>query len=172
MLGNLRGKDGIQSSTSASPTGAALFSSNCASCHAANGDGSQDGYYPRLFHNSVTGSENPDNLIATMLFGVDRTTSSGQAYMPGFGGHADDPDQFNDERVALLANYVFEQYGRGGRAVTSADVATVRRGGPSSPLVPLARIGAAGSGLIVVLACLFLVYRRFNRKAARRSSSA
>jgi mono/diheme cytochrome c family protein len=163
-LATLRGANGIRSDTGTSPTGAELFSSNCASCHSARGQGSKDDYYPSLFHNSVTGTANPSNLIATILYGVDRKTSSGQAYMPGFGGHKFDPSQFNDSQIALLANYVFEQYGRAGKPVSQSDVAMVRQGGPSSPLVLLARLGIAAAVFAFLLLVSFLVFRRSRRR--------
>jgi mono/diheme cytochrome c family protein len=72
-LGILRGKNRIRSDTGGSPTGAELFQGNCASCHSAFGQGSKDGYYPSLFHNSVSGAENSNNLIATILNGVTQT---------------------------------------------------------------------------------------------------
>jgi mono/diheme cytochrome c family protein len=164
MLGTLRGANGVRSDTGASPTGAELFLSNCASCHSSYGKGSKDDYYPSLFHNSVTGSANPDNLIATILYGVDRKISSGQAYMPGFGGDRADPNQLNDNEIVLLANYVFEQYGRVSRPVSESDVATVRQGGPSSPLVLLARIGVSAAVLVVLLLVVLLILKPTRRR--------
>jgi len=163
-LATLRGANPIRSDTGTSPTGAELFSSNCASCHSFRGQGSKDDYYPSLFHNSVTGSANPSNLIATILYGVDRKTSSGQAYMPGFGGRKSDPSQFSDSEIALLANYVFQQYGRAGTSVSQSDVAMVRQGGPSSSLVLLARIGVAAAVLAFLLLVSFLVFRALRRR--------
>jgi mono/diheme cytochrome c family protein len=163
MLGTLRGANGVRSDTGSSPTGAELFLSNCASCHSSRGQGSKDDYYPSIFHNSVTGSANPANLIATILYGVDRKISSGQAYMPGFGGHKSDPSQFNDSEIVLLANYVFQQYGRAGTTVSASDVAMVRQGGPSSPLVWLAQIGVAAAVFVFLLLVLLLVFRALRQ---------
>lgn len=165
-LATLRGANPVRSDTGSSPTGAELFSSNCASCHSSRGQGSKDDYYPSLFHNSVTGSANPGNLIATILYGVDRKISSGQAYMPGFGGRKSDPSQFSDNEIALLANYVFEQYGRAGTSVSQNDVAMVRQGGPSSPLVLLAQIGIAAAVFVFLLLVSFLVFRALRRRRA------
>ena len=88
-LAALRGREAVRSDSESDPTGAELFQGNCASCHSAEGQGSKDGYYPSLFSNSATGAKNASNLIAAILYGVNRTTSSGQAFMPGFGGHSD-----------------------------------------------------------------------------------
>jgi mono/diheme cytochrome c family protein len=168
MLATLRGANGIRSDTGASPSGAELFLSNCASCHSSRGQGSKDDYYPSIFHNSVTGSANPSNLIATILYGVNRKTSSGQAYMPGFGGHKTDPSQFNDNEIVLLANYVFQQYGRAGTIVYASDVAMVRQGGPSSSLILLAQIGVAAAVFVLVLLLLYLAFRSVRRRRRLR----
>jgi mono/diheme cytochrome c family protein len=153
----LRGENGVRSDNDPSPTGAELYSGGCASCHGALGQGSKDNYYPSLFHNSVTGADNPDDLIATILYGVDRTTAAGYAYMPGFGGKNTDPNQLSNSEIALLASYVFQQYGHP-QSVSESDVVVVRQGGPTSPILLLARIGvAAGAAAVVVLLLLILL---------------
>jgi mono/diheme cytochrome c family protein len=166
-LASLRGTNPIRSDTDAQASGAVLFYGNCASCHQPLGQGSKDTYYPSLFHNSATGSANRDNLIATILNGVNRTTPNGQAFMPGFGGKANDINALDDGQVATLANYVIEHYGRPGAPVTPADVAEVRAGGPSSSLLLLARIGiavAAAVGLAIIL--LLIVWRQRRARMA------
>jgi fructose 5-dehydrogenase cytochrome subunit len=163
-LGRLRGKYGVRNQEG-DPTGAQLFQGNCASCHAPLGQGSKDGYYPSLFSNSVLGSSNPNNLIAAILYGVNRTTRRGQAYMPGFAGGPDDLAALSDQDIVLLGNYLLEHYGRPGVAVTAPQVAEVRRGGPSSSLVALARAGVAAAATAVVIV-LFVVFRSI--KARRR----
>jgi mono/diheme cytochrome c family protein len=161
-LGLLRGKYGIRNDDG-DPTGAELFQANCASCHSALGQGSKDGYYPSLFSNSALGSNNPNNLIATILNGVDRTTSKGQAYMPGFAGGPHDLAALADQKIALLGNYLFERYGRPGVVVGAEQVADVRRGGPSSSLVALARVGVAAAAIAVFLIA-FVVAARLKRR--------
>jgi fructose 5-dehydrogenase cytochrome subunit len=166
-LASLRGANSIRSDTNAQADGDQLFSGNCASCHQALGQGSKDKYFPSLFHNSATGSANHSDLIATILNGVDRTTPKGQAFMPGFGGKANDINALNDAQVATLANYVLEHYGRVDTAVKPSDVAQIRAGGPTSSLLLLARIGVVlgivAGGLGVAL--LLVVWLR--RRAAR-----
>jgi mono/diheme cytochrome c family protein len=138
--------------------GAALFQGNCGACHAPMGQGGKDGYFPALFHNSTTGATN-SNLVATILNGVNRTTAKGQAFMPGFGGRPTDANQLSNHDIALIATYVRSQYGVGGLAVTDKDVAIVRQGGPSSPLVLIARIGL-GLGAVAAAIVIFIVFRR------------
>jgi mono/diheme cytochrome c family protein len=163
-LAALRGRDGIVSDD-ADATGAELFQGNCASCHAAEGQGSKDGYYPSLFHNSVTGAKNTGNLIAAILYGVDRQISGKQAFMPGFGGHASDANPLGDRDIVTLGNYVLTQFGHGDTAITEQQVAEIRRGGPSSPLLGLVRGGMAGAAVVVLLGIAFLIFRRRTRSA-------
>jgi mono/diheme cytochrome c family protein len=162
-LSVLRGRDPISSNNDANPSGAALFQGNCASCHSAEGQGSKDGYYPSLFHNSATGAKNPSNLIATILYGVDRTVSGRQAFMPGFGGHPTDSNQLSNRDIAVLGIYVLTHYGAGNITITEQQVAEARRGGPSSLLLPLARGGLAAGAALIALGVAFLIFRR--RKA-------
>ena len=159
-LGELRGRDGIKSENDAAPSGAVLFQGNCASCHSAEGQGSRDGYYPSLFHNSATGAKNATNLIAAILYGVDRTVSGKQAFMPGFGGQPTDANQLSDRDIAVLGTYVLTHYGPGDTTISEQQVGEVRRGGPASSLLFLARGGLAGATAVVILGIAFLVFRR------------
>jgi fructose 5-dehydrogenase cytochrome subunit len=161
-LGLLRGRDGIRNEDG-DPTGAELFQANCASCHSDLGQGSKDGYYPSLFSNSALGSNNPSDLIATILNGVDRTTAMGQAYMPGFSGGPNDLAALTDREIVLLGDYLLERYGRPGVVVTAEQVAEVRRGGPSSLLITLARTGIAAAVVIVVFILIFVLARKRTR---------
>jgi len=162
----LRGENGVLSYNNPSATGAELYSSNCASCHSVFGQGSKDNYYPSLFHNSVTGAAVSSNLIATILYGVHRTTSSGEAYMPGFGGEKTDLNQLSNSQVALLASYVFQQYGHP-QLVSASDVSVIRQGGPTSPILLLARVGVGAgvaTAVILLLLILFLLFRSYRQR--------
>jgi mono/diheme cytochrome c family protein len=163
-LASLRGRDGI-TNNEADPTGAELFEGNCASCHAAEGEGSNDGYYPSLFRNSATGAKNAINLVAAVLYGVDRTTLGRQAFMPGFGGQPTDANPLSDREIAAVGNYVLMHYGPADATITEQQVAEVRRGGPSSPLLALTRVGMAAA-VVALLGICFLILRR--RKSSRR----
>jgi len=167
-LGVLRGRDGISSDNDASPTGAELFQGNCASCHSSEGQGSKDGYYPSLFHNSATGAKNPANLIAAILYGVDRTASGRQAFMPGFGGQPGDSTQLSDRDIAVLGTYVLAHYGLGDASITERDVSETRRGGPSSPLLTLVRWGLAAGAVVIIMGIVFLFGRKFDRQVGLR----
>ncbi|WP_267555125.1 cytochrome c [Rhizobium rhizogenes] len=167
QLASLRGANPIRSDTDEQASGAVLFYGNCASCHQPSGQGSKDDYYPSLFHNSATGGTNRTNLISTILNGVSRTTPKGQAFMPGFGGKANDINALNDNQVATLANYVIEHYGRPGTPVTPANVAEVRAGGPASSLLLLARIGIAVAVVVgLAIIALLIVCRQRRARTA------
>jgi fructose 5-dehydrogenase cytochrome subunit len=163
-LGTMRGRDGIRSDIEPAPAGAELFQGNCASCHAAEAQGSRDGYYPSLFHNSATGAKNATNLIAAVLYGVDRTVAGKQAFMPGFGGKPDDANPLSDRDIAVLGSYVLARYGAGDTSITEQQVNEVRRGGPSSSLLLLARAGLAAAAIVAILAAALLVFRRQRRR--------
>jgi mono/diheme cytochrome c family protein len=160
-----RGREPIKSDSASDPTGVELFQGNCTSCHQAEGQGSKDGYYPSLFSNSATGAKNATNLIATILYGVNRTTSRGQAFMPGFGGHATDANPLSDRNIVALGNYVLTRYGAVDTTITGPQVAEARRGGPSSPLLALARGGMATAAAVMFLGIGFVVVRRRKRSA-------
>jgi fructose 5-dehydrogenase cytochrome subunit len=164
-LAALRGRDGIRSDSESDPSGAELFQGNCGSCHSAEGQGSKDGYYPSLFANSATGAKSATNLIAAILYGADRTTSRGQAFMPGFGGHATDANPLSDRNIVVLGNYVLTHYGSANTILTEQQVAEERRGGPSSPLLALARAGIAAAAVVACFGIAFLILRRRKNAA-------
>jgi mono/diheme cytochrome c family protein len=159
-LGLLRGRAAIKSDSESAPSGAELFQGNCTSCHSAEGQGSKDGYYPSLFWNSATGAKSATNLIAAILYGVNRTTSGGQAFMPGFGGRPTDANALSDRNIVALGNYVLTHYGSADTTITEQQVAEARRGGPSSPLLALARGSMAAAAVVVFLSVAFFIVRR------------
>lgn len=146
---------------------AVLFSGNCASCHQPDGAGSANQAYPSLFHNTATGMRNPNNLIAAILFGVQRDTADHQVLMPGFSSPSY-VDKLSDQQVADISNFVLKNYGNPDVTVTAGDVAWVRKGGHPPLLVhlqPLVVPGIIGV-IILVLAgvALSVVLRRKSKK--------
>ncbi|MBS1077051.1 cytochrome c [Gluconobacter kondonii] len=103
-----------------------LFDANCAACHGQNGAGTVDQYAPSLYKNSVVGAGRPDNLIMTILTGVNRKTADGHASMPAFGSTSD-VQRLDDTEVASLVNYVNKTFGSGTYTVTADQVAKVRK---------------------------------------------
>lgn len=101
--------------------GARVFSENCAACHGPNGAGSPDGYYPSMFHNSVTGTTYTNNLVNVILQGVHRKTAEGDVLMPAFGDH------LSNEDIAAVVNFVTKTYGHPDADVTPDEVKALRR---------------------------------------------
>ena len=147
--------------------GAQIFSANCASCHGYEGQGTKDGYYPSLFHNSATGGDSASNLVATILFGVDRDTEEGHVFMPPFGDQDNAVTSLSNVDVASLANYVLTDYGNDKLKVTANDVAIVRQGGPRSNLVMMARIGMGVALVALVLLAIAGLIWRMRRPTAQ-----
>ncbi|WP_443115276.1 c-type cytochrome [Herbaspirillum seropedicae] len=135
--------------------GARIFSASCASCHGYNGQGSRDGYYPSLFRNSATAGVNANNLIATILYGVDRETEQGgHVFMPPFGDQPNALNKLSNADVAALSNYLLKYYGKPAATVKAEDVEVIRQGGPRSPLLLMARIGMGVAVAVLVLLLL------------------
>ncbi|WP_175777383.1 cytochrome c [Burkholderia anthina] len=152
-------------------TGAALFSGYCASCHQANGKGSPSQAYPSLSNNTATGSRNPSNLIAAILYGVDRDAGGQHVLMPSFGEDSY-VQPLKDDQVAAIANYVLAQYGNADVTVTPDDVAVVRSGGPVPLLVRARPLMLAGPVVVVLLIALWIMVRRRRTRRVAPGQSA
>ncbi|MBH2760601.1 cytochrome c [Serratia ureilytica] len=147
-----------------SDEGARLFSGNCASCHGSSGQGTHDAFYPSLFHNSATAEKNPSNLIAAILFGVQRQTAEGDVFMPPFGAQPNALNHLDDHQVATLSSWIMQRYGKAEVTVLPQQVAEIRRGGPSSPLVMLAQAGVGAGTLAAIALLVWLMVRRKYRR--------
>lgn len=109
--------------------GASLYNGSCASCHGADGSGVPGGYYPSMFHNSAVGRRIPYNLLAVLLFGVDRRDRGGQVMMPSFDGKRGAYGGLRDDQLAALVNFVIRQFGNPAAAtITMRDIETARSG--------------------------------------------
>ncbi|WP_158773850.1 c-type cytochrome [Cobetia sp. L2A1] len=106
-------KELIGQLTDATP-GVRLYLGHCAMCHGADGAGTQDGYYPSLFHNSVTGSVYPDNLAQAILNGVQRESNGHSVFMPAFDS------SLNDNELINLMDYLENRFGEGHDSQTLA----------------------------------------------------
>jgi mono/diheme cytochrome c family protein len=148
-------------------TGAALFSANCASCHAADGAGSADQSYPSLSHNSATGALRADNLIATILFGIERKVGQTEVLMPRFDAQSY-VNQLSDKQIALIANYVLQQYGNAELQVSEADVRQSRLGG-ARPLLARAQPFMVPGMVLLGVLVLLLVWVMVRRRRARQA---
>ena len=158
MRGNLP-----QNSVAPLTSGASLFSGYCASCHQASGSGTPDQAYPSLYHNTATGMSRPDNLIAAILFGVQRNANGVEVLMPRFDEKSY-VDPLTNEQIAAIANHVLKHYGPAtSSSVTPQDVQQARQGGPQPFLAkaqPYIAPAMVVIGLLVVLLLWWLVRRR------------
>jgi len=147
-------------------SGAQLYSGNCASCHQATGAGTKDGAYPQLFQNTATGAAQPTNLIAAILFGVNRTVGANTAFMPAFGPGLGSMSTLSDQNVADVSNYVLQHFGNPNLTVTAQDVASVRQGGPPSTLAKLGSFALPGLialGVLLLVLILWGIFRPRHR---------
>lgn len=142
-----------------------VFSGSCAHCHQDNGAGTSNGAYPSLFHNTATGADRADNLIATILHGVDRTVDGKPHFMPAFGDQASFTDRLSDQEIADVSNYVLQHYGNPRVKVGVHDVQTIRDGGQRPLIVRAQPLIVPGIVLLVVL--LVLIALRLRSRRAR-----
>ena len=91
--------------------GAAIYAENCASCHGPNGEGQGD-VFPALAGNANLADT--DMVIDTVLHG-----RQGTAMVPW-------SEQFNDEQVVAVINYILSSWGNDYGSVTPEDVAAKR----------------------------------------------
>jgi hypothetical protein len=82
--------------------------------------------------------------------------------MPGFGEKSF-LQSLSDEQIATLATFVRQTFGPGD-AVSVAQVATARKGGPSSMLLPIARIGLVAVAVVLFGLALWALRRRAHRQ--------
>ena len=166
-VANFRGVGAVSSNESLPGGAAQLFVANCASCHGIGAAGSRDSYFPSLFHNSALATGAGRNLVATILFGIDRSTSDGLAFMPGFGGKANDIAAFTDEQVVDLANYLLRHYGSTSYSITPQMVEQVRvRQAPKPPLATLVDVGKWLVFALLISLVLWRIVRHTSRARA------
>jgi mono/diheme cytochrome c family protein len=140
------------------PEGEQLFVAACATCHMTSGAGVADGAYPSLFHNSVTGADTPDNLVLTVLHGVERRGTLHEASMPAFA------DDLDDTQIASLVNYVRGTFGNPSHKSDASSIRRLRLNQlPPSPIDLLMKVGA-GVAVVILASAVLLWWRR--RKTA------
>jgi len=96
-------------------SGARLFSSDCAGCHAWNGNGRQISYA------SLTGSSSVNdiygrNVVQVILHGTRIRVGEAGAVMPGFA------NRYSDAEVVALTRFVLAHFGDKEGVVSEADV--------------------------------------------------
>ena len=110
-----------QAAVKAPRTGAQIFSSTCAACHQAQGEGTQ--VYPPLAESEwVNGPES--RLVRIILHGLQGDVEvQGQVYngaMPAWG------PTLSDAEIAAVATYIRASFGNQSLPVTTATVTQIR----------------------------------------------
>ncbi|MBB3226476.1 mono/diheme cytochrome c family protein [Luteibacter sp. Sphag1AF] len=141
--------------------GTVLYSGACASCHQPGGKGTENQYFPSLSHNSATGMSSPDNVVMTILHGIERQGADAHVLMPAFGR------DMNDEQVAAVTNYVTAHFGNPDARIDAAGVAQIRAGGPRPLLIRLTP-WLMGGGVVVALLVIWLIVSVVSRRRRRR----
>lgn len=102
----------------------------CATCHGIDGQGVRSSTHPSLVRNSTLGRTNAYNVALVILNGSYKPTmgTHKEVLMPSF------KDQFNDEEIAALTNWLFKNYGRPEIHITQDEVSKLRLG--KTPIVP------------------------------------
>lgn len=103
--------------------GAQIYADRCSACHFRRGEG-YEGLFPRLAGAGSVNAPDPTSILHVVP-GGSRAVATADAptgpAMPAFGW------SLNDEDVAQVATYVRNAFGNAAPAVSSADVARVRR---------------------------------------------
>ncbi|WP_415668474.1 c-type cytochrome [Zymomonas mobilis] len=150
-------------SDAGSVDGQLLYENACASCHGRNGEGTADHFYPSLTHNSATGGLVPDNLVMTILNGIERKSNDGIAGMPSYA------DELNDSQIAAIANYVISRFGN--KAIPPVSIQQVAdfRANKSTPallmrMMPWLLSGAGFVFIVVMIIGFFRLKSLFKKR--------
>lgn len=104
------------------PNGRQIFSTTCASCHQASGEGVEGTYPPLAGSEWATGGE--ERVVRILLHGLSGPVEvAGETYsgaMPPWGG------TLNDAQIAAVTTYVRSSWGNKAPAIAPATVARVR----------------------------------------------
>jgi mono/diheme cytochrome c family protein len=140
-------------------SGPQIYDAYCASCHQASGKGTLDGGLPPLFRNTALGHANSDNLVMTILQGVQRqadatgTTGASAVAMPPFA------QDLSDQQIVNLSNFLTQQFGHPAARTTLQRVNELRAGGEPSPLLKWRWPGMIGAAALFLLLLLLLIRR-------------
>jgi cytochrome c oxidase cbb3-type subunit 2 len=102
--------------------GEALFTTNCAACHQASGEG-LPGAFPPLKGNAVVNDDDAAKHIDVVLHGLSGAVIDGVSYpspMPPFA------DSLSDADIANIIDHERSAWGNHGKPVSTADVAAAR----------------------------------------------
>jgi glucose/arabinose dehydrogenase/mono/diheme cytochrome c family protein len=101
--------------------GAAVYAKTCITCHMADGGGVQELNAPLIKTNYVLGSKT--RLINVLLKGMKGVEVNGEKYNNVMPSH----DFLTNKQIADVLTYVRDSFGNKATAITSAEVAAVRK---------------------------------------------
>ena len=104
---------------------------------------------PRLFHNTTTGREQPNNLVMVVLEGIHRGVDGSNVRMPGLA------DALSDAQVATLTTYVRAMYGSPAQRISADGVTSIRSGNSPTRLVLVVRVVLT---VAVATVALFIIW--------------
>lgn len=103
--------------------GREIYMKNCSACHQDHGQGLSP-YFPALRGNPVVNSEQPNDVLKTLLLGAPADPSeafSPHVVMPSFGS------VLTDAQIATVASYIRANWGNDAPPVTEKEVTALRK---------------------------------------------
>jgi mono/diheme cytochrome c family protein len=103
--------------------GEAIYHDNCSACHGGDGAGA-GALFPALVGNSIVAQGNPETVARVVLAGsqsVHTARAPTTPAMPSLGW------RLKDQEIADVLTYVRSSWGNAAPAVSSDDVAAVRK---------------------------------------------
>lgn len=152
--------------------GATLYNTACAACHGANGEGADDGSSPSLLANRAVGSVNPNAMILTVAYGLNRAGADKAVSMPGFLDSTNPIfAAMNEEQIAAVVNYVRGNFGHRAEKINADDVKTTLAGDKLPFLIKHAALLAI-LGILAGLAVLSFLLWHFLLRGRRVKTEA
>ncbi|MER8849183.1 MULTISPECIES: c-type cytochrome [Mesorhizobium] len=103
--------------------GAAIYHDNCSACHGGDGAGA-GALFPALVGNSIVAQGNPETLARVVLAGSQAVRTAGAPTTPSMPSVA---WRLKDQEIADVLTYVRGSWGNSAPAVSSDDIAAVRK---------------------------------------------
>lgn len=99
------------------PDGAALYATNCQSCHQPNGEGLK-GAFPPLKGSKIVLDDNPETMVNIIMNGYNGRESEGFPPMPAVGTD----NKLSAEEIAAIMNHERTSWGNSARQVTPEEI--------------------------------------------------
>jgi cytochrome c oxidase cbb3-type subunit 2 len=99
------------------PDGAALYATNCQSCHQANGEGLK-GAFPPLKGSPIVNDDNPETHLSIILNGYSGRISEGYGAMPAVGTN----NHLTSAEITAIMNHERGSWGNTGKKVDLAGI--------------------------------------------------